>query len=196
MLLDINTKHQLLSSKSLVARTEQVYDGDWVDHVSAYSNEVDLNFKSGRLQNILGVSQFWKNNPFAKAFHFYVFGGNILIPGGAKQTAVGAFDQATYSVQTICALSAAGALPDGGRARRVGLCHQAADRLGIDCDRAGRWGAQGPRCWGTMLMASTGRLRWPPAFGPEFFLQIDLGRRRLDPAGSRGKEAQTLACAG
>jgi iron complex outermembrane receptor protein len=74
------------------------YDGDWIDRVKAYSNEVDLTFDRGRFHNILGASQFSKTNPFEKAFHFYALGVDIFTPGAARQTSVGIFDQATYSV--------------------------------------------------------------------------------------------------
>lgn len=80
-------------------RTSQtVYDGNWFDRVKAYSNELNLTLETGRLQNILGASQFHKSNPFSKAFHFYTLGVNLLLPGGAEQSSVGIFDQATFRV--------------------------------------------------------------------------------------------------
>lgn len=74
-----------------------VYDSEWLDEVDAFTNEVNLTYDSGRLQNIFGVSQFHKNNPYTNAFHFNAINLDQFRSGGARQSTFGIFDQATFS---------------------------------------------------------------------------------------------------
>lgn len=75
-----------------------VYDGEWIDTVNAFSNEINLTLDSGPITSILGVSQFHKKNPFDKAFHIFRFGVNTRIPGSVEQSTIGVFSQTTFSV--------------------------------------------------------------------------------------------------
>jgi len=74
-----------------------VYDSEWLDEVDAFTNEVNLTYDSGRLQNIFGVSQFHKSNPYTNAFHFNAINLDQFRPGGAKQSTFGIFNQTTFS---------------------------------------------------------------------------------------------------
>lgn len=82
----------------IVGVNETVYDSEWLDDVDAYSNELNLSFEGGRLQNIFGISQFHKTNPYSQAFHFNAIGLDQYRPGGAAQSTFGIFDQATFTV--------------------------------------------------------------------------------------------------
>lgn len=75
-----------------------VYDGEWIDTVNAFSNEINLTLDSGPITSILGVSQFHKKNPFDKAFHIFRFGVNTRIPGSVEQSTFGIFNQTTVSI--------------------------------------------------------------------------------------------------
>ena len=78
----------------------QVLDADVRDSSNSYSQELNLNFDSGALRNIFGVSYFHERVVDLDGFHLYNVGLTLSAGPGSFQVdrAWGIFDQATYRI--------------------------------------------------------------------------------------------------
>jgi iron complex outermembrane receptor protein len=91
--------YQHLTWNTQEAQTDGIFDSNRGDTSYTYSHEINLNYDSDKIRNILGANYFaMPRFANADAYHLYIFGITYANQDRVRNHSVGIFDQATYSV--------------------------------------------------------------------------------------------------